>query len=701
MQSMPTRIGKYEIISRLGHGGMGEVYKAFHPQLHRYVALKFLLTTAETDPDFIARFQQEAQAVARLRHPHIVQVFDFDVQDGKPFMVMEFVEGETLAQRLTRLHRGGQVLPISEVVQIFQQLCSAVDYAHKQGMLHRDLKPQNVLINAQGEAVLTDFGLAKIMGVSGLTASNTVMGTPHYMSPEQAQGQPVDTRSDVYSLGVMLYESLAGKVPFDASTPVAVLMQQVTMPPPPILEVNPAAPAGLSQIAMIAMAKRPEQRFQSAGAMGRAVAESKNNESVIGAAAQSALGGSGPAAASVSQLATVLEPTQGRVAQQSPQTGMGDPRLTPNLTGQAPVGAPAGVTPPPSRRLKRRSRFALVGLIVLLLLVGGGVLAFALVNQTPKTTSTAAAASIGTVSFTASDPHDFNHPANVLTGVFPGLTAPPGTSTDFAWLCGPGANGAQSSCALMGPLLQNQSGKWAVTKTQADNLLGSQATQTALTFEITQEQTEPSSPPAAPSSHVVYTGKLDAAVLLHIRHQLSAFGKLAPFDHDMTALDTGFGNDAVLLQNLAQQMQTGQSRGQLHYMQQIAGNILSLISGNPNGKPGPAGDDGFGMGSVAPACTSAATTTYLPLVVEHACFAYKAGNTPALQNTFNQLQQKGADAASAITAIQQIAMGAQNANDVHQVDVTTLMQKAQQVLNDAYSIMAFSEQMAIITIFPA
>src|SRR5579859_2465835 len=322
MQSMPTRIGKYEIVSRLGHGGMGEVYKAFHPQLHRYVALKFLLTTAETDPDFIARFQQEAQAVARLRHPHIVQVFDFDVQDGKPYMVMEFVEGETLAQRLANYHRNKQTMPISEVVQLFQQLCSAVDYAHKQGMLHRDLKPQNVLINMQGDAVLTDFGLAKMLGVSGLTASNTVMGTPHYMSPEQAQGKPAEVRSDVYSLGVMLYEALAGKVPFDAPTPVAVLMQHVTVPPTPIQEVNPAAPVGLAQIALLAMAKNPDERFRTAGAMGHAIMATVGKEMLVGAntaPTQFALRPSERVQAAVSQLETII-PTSAQVNQ--PQQGL-------------------------------------------------------------------------------------------------------------------------------------------------------------------------------------------------------------------------------------------------------------------------------------------------------------------------------------------------------------------------------------------
>src|SRR5215472_15377943 len=272
MQSAPNRIGKYELLNRLGRGGMGEVYKAFHPQLQRYVAIKVLLTNSETDPEFIARFQHEARAVARLRHPHIVQVFDFDIEDDQPYMVMEFVEGETLGQRMTRSHRAGTLMPLDDVVRLFQQLCSAVEYAHQRGMLHRDLKPANVIITSGGEAVLTDFGLAKISGVSGLTASGSILGTPHYMSPEQGQGQAMDARSDVYSLSIMLYEMLAGKLPFDADTPVGVIMQHIMAPPPPIEEANPAVSSALAQVALVGMAKKPDERFRSAAAMGAAIA---------------------------------------------------------------------------------------------------------------------------------------------------------------------------------------------------------------------------------------------------------------------------------------------------------------------------------------------------------------------------------------------------------------------------------------------
>jgi serine/threonine protein kinase len=730
-QSMPTHIGKYELISPLGHGGMGTVYKAFHPQLQRFVAIKLLLETTESDPDFIARFQREAVAVAQLRHPHIVQVFDFDVRGSTPYMVMEFVEGETLAQRLTRLHRSGQVLPRAEVARLFQQLCSAVAYAHKQGMLHRDLKPQNIIINTQNEIILTDFGLAKIMGASALTLTNATVGTPHYMSPEQAQGQPVDVRSDIYSLGVMLYLTLAGKVPFDASTPVAVLMQHVTSTPPPIREVNPQAPEELAQVAMIAMAKDPKQRFQSVEAMAQAIATALGESPILSNAASIDTKGETPVHSedSASKMETLLPTSiQRQEPQQADQTDdivtLHTPLSTrsPASSGQAESATSAPSLPaetliagsslsqapvkqaatsasiPPMAEKRRISprRWALIGLIVVVLAVTSGVLGFALVNQGKPQAGTAVV-SVGTLNFTDSAPQDFSHPANVVTGTFSGLAQPVGGATYFAWLCDSGTSG----CTLLGPVIVDQSGKASLTKTVASNWLGTEDAQTSLMVKITREQTEPSAPPTGPSSDVAYSGNLNPAVLLHTRHQLSAFTKAAPFQKNMTALDVGFGNDALLAQNLAQQLQSEQNQNDLAGLHKKAGWLLSLIAGNQSGLPGPAtGDDGFGMGTQAPACTSGLTTTYLPLLIEHACYAYKAGGTTTLQHLFNQLQQTGSDASRSILAMQQIAQAAEQANNVHQVDITTLLQHAQQVLNDASLLLADSEQMATITLYP-
>lgn len=323
-----------------------------------------------------------------------------------------------------------------------------------------------------------------------------------------------------------------------------------------------------------------------------------------------------------------------------------------------------------------------------------GVLGVLLVNRgKPQAVVT----SVGTVSFTDSDPKDFRHPATTVTGTFTGLAAPTGGATYFAWLCDSGALG----CTLLGPVIVDQSSKASLTKTQTSSFLGTEDVQSTITIKITQEQTEPSAPPAAPSSHVVYSGNLKPAVLVHIRHQLVAFAKDAPFANNMTALDVGFGNGALLLQNLSQQIQEEENRNDVPDLQREAGYILSLIVGDQTGQPGSvAGDDGFGMGTQAPTCTSGLTTTYLPLLIEHACYAYQADGSAALQHIFNLIQQVGSDAARSLTAIQQIAQGAQHASDAHQVDVATLMQQAQRVQNDASQMLALSEQMATITLYP-
>ena len=204
------RLGRYQVTALVGRGGMATVYRATHPGLEQTVAIKVLHAHLASDPNMLGRFQREARAVAALRHPNIVRVVDFDRIDDVYFMVMEYVDGPTLSAHLREVAAGGGRLPKAEVLQLFEPLCSAVDYAHRQGMIHRDIKPSNVLLTARGEPVLTDYGIAKIVGVTQHTATGTVMGSAYYMSPEQAQGIAVDGRTDIYSLGVMLFELLAG-----------------------------------------------------------------------------------------------------------------------------------------------------------------------------------------------------------------------------------------------------------------------------------------------------------------------------------------------------------------------------------------------------------------------------------------------------------------------------------------------------------
>lgn len=259
-------LGKYQLIERLGRGGMAEVYKAYQPSLERYVAVKVLHGHLVDEAGFIGRFQREAKSVAGLHHPNIVQVFDFDVDLGEDvhYMVMEYLDGVTLKARLDDYFKQGRRMPIGEIVRTFKGVLDGIGYAHAQGMVHRDLKPANIMFDSKDRPVVTDFGVAKIVGATRYTASGAIMGTPAYMSPEQGQGAPGDERSDLYALGVMLYECLTGRVPYDADTPVAILLKHITDPLPIIREVLPDLPDPLEGVLLKALAKNPNDRYQSA-----------------------------------------------------------------------------------------------------------------------------------------------------------------------------------------------------------------------------------------------------------------------------------------------------------------------------------------------------------------------------------------------------------------------------------------------------
>ena len=263
-------IGKYRLVEPLGRGGMAEVYKAYQPGLDRHVAIKLMHSFLSEDKDFLARFQREARLVAGMRHPNIVQVHDFDIEGGVSYMVMEFIDGETLKGRLQNLEEKSQWISIDEAVRIILSVGSALKYAHRLGMVHRDVKPANVMIDKQGSVILTDFGIAKIFaGAAGtqLTASGAMVGTPSYMSPEQALGQPGDERSDIYSLGVMLYQLVTARLPFEADTPLAVVLKHVNEPPPPPRQVNPEVPEIIERIIIKSIAKNPDERYQHVGDM--------------------------------------------------------------------------------------------------------------------------------------------------------------------------------------------------------------------------------------------------------------------------------------------------------------------------------------------------------------------------------------------------------------------------------------------------
>lgn len=269
-------LGNYRILAPLGRGGMAVVYKGYQPSLDRYVAIKVISHTIADDQMFVERFQREAAAVAQLRHQHIVQMFDFGVQDDISYMVMEFIDGSTLKDRLTNLRESQRAMSLAEVRQIIADIAAALDYAHAHSIVHRDIKPANIMLRREERlarltggspfaAVLTDFGVARMMEGVQLTGTGATIGTPDYMSPEQARGDPAGTASDVYSLGIVLYEMLCGELPFIAESPMAVLLKHIQADPPSLLQRAPQLPAGLEAILKRALSKDPEKRFPTAG----------------------------------------------------------------------------------------------------------------------------------------------------------------------------------------------------------------------------------------------------------------------------------------------------------------------------------------------------------------------------------------------------------------------------------------------------
>ena len=474
------RLGKYELLERLGRGGMGEVWKARDTQLRRYVAIKLLHADLQANPDFVTHFMREAQLVASLRHPNIVQIHDFQLADThgpsiKAYMVMDYIEGGTLADYIRNTVRKGLFPPAADIVYLFTAVSLALDYAHQKGMIHRDIKPANILLDktatmgkATGEPILTDFGIARLQGASTSTVTRALIGTPLYMSPEQAGSRIVDERSDLYSLGIILYEMVTGITPFRGDTPIAIMMQHMQERPTPPDLININITPSLSTVVLQSIAKDPKARFPTATAMTVALAQALDQ----------------PVPTNLSKPRSVNEwPDYNPLQPSAPSTGMTPhpPTFTASSTAPstpASAGYPepqsispvyatpvtsdhgkselpagigeqgyAGVAGPysphvdrPSKallpvRFRRRSLLiALIACVILLLVGVGAFSVFPLLSSKHgSTTTNSAGAGVGQIVFSRSSnapPTTFDQLQVNLQNILP----PPAGKTYYAWL---------------------------------------------------------------------------------------------------------------------------------------------------------------------------------------------------------------------------------------------------------------------------
>ncbi len=523
-------VGKVLIEKHLAQGGMAEVYLGTHLTLDRPVAVKVMHSFVEADEDQKARFQREAKVVASLRHPNIVQVYDFDTADGHPYIVMEYFQGPSLANYLRNLHERNARMQPAQIARLISKLAAALDYAHERGVVHRDIKPGNVLLHTKSnddlnvtftedtEPVLTDFGLVRIANATKQTASGMVSGTPAYLSPEQAQGLKVDHRTDIYSLGIVLYEILAGQVPFEAESTWSMIYKQIHEPPPPIPDVQPA----IQNVIDRALAKNPDERYQSC----RELAADYLN--AIGLIAEAAT------------LSFSL-----------PRSG-----TTPTTPPAASVSQSQIQVPVPGRR----NLFPLIGAgILVVALAALGISRFFLspLTEAPHATND----SIGLLRF-----QDGTAPADQVTLTTSSMPLPPKGSQYAAWLL----EDDNEQRILLGVINFDADKKGSLTfvDSQGRNLLGAYHG-----LEITTEP-EPDNNPN-PSNDVAYTVTLPASGFTHVRHLLFSFGATP----NKIGFIRGLDADTALVNNLAQNMLDAFEAGNDEEVRLHAEAMLNIIVG--------------------------------------------------------------------------------------------------------------------------
>ena len=593
-------LSKVTIQKLLGRGGMAEVYLGLHNTLNRPVAVKILHGHLLEDDVLMERFRSEAQAVANLRHPNIVQVLDFDIIEDRPYIVMELLEGPSLADYLGRLRKRGERLPPDVTGRIITATAGALDYAHGRGIVHRDVKPSNVLLRTEAgpvdpaaplpadvQPILTDFGVARMANATIRTASGAIVGTPAYMSPEQISGTAVDARSDIYSLGVMLYEMLSGRLPFggEDDTVASALIRHITEPPHPLPEVSKDVQA----IVFRALAKDRSDRYSKASEMALEVRQ--------------ALG-----------------------------VPLGTRELD-MLKASATYPTPAGLVAPPSVVTAKPSRTGralwTVGIIVLLLVaVGVGILLGTDVFDDENPSSPAPAGlsmddmpeeSFGVLGFNSEAGQFGNQVMLYVTG----LTPPSQDMNYEAWLLGP------ETRRSIGVLDVGSGGEGELTfaDENGENLLAAFER-----FEITLEPSPDSNP--LPTGDAVYSGAVPAEPLAHIRHLLTAFGRTP----DGGGLVTNLMKHARLIAESTEALLDAQRATDLDAMKHEAEGLVNLIEGEGGEHFGDLdGDDevtnpgdGFGL------LPGAQNAGYIQTAIEHA--RYSAGTATATDNIMHQEQ---------------------------------------------------------------
>jgi serine/threonine protein kinase len=548
-------IGKVRIDRNLAKGGMAEVYLGTHLTLDRPVTVKVMHSYIEADPDLQSRFEREAKVVAALRHPNIVQIFDFDIAEGHPYIVMEYLRGPSLATYLRELEGRNEKLQPAQVARLLSILAAALDYAHEQAVIHRDIKPGNIVLhNKKGhfssdqpltlltEPVITDFGLVRIAHATTQTSSGKLSGTPAYMSPEQVHGLRVDHRSDIYSLGVVLYELIAGHVPFEAETSWAVIFKHINAPPPPIPGIEPP----VQEVIDHALAKNPDLRYQTC----RELAEDYMD-----------------AIGMVSEVNTV--PT-------TPPA----PRDPESVIASEKRDQPAG----PAR--KRMAAYSLSA-VLLVVLATWGFSKFSASRGSVENPSApnGEAVSVGLLRF-----QDGTAPADQVTISTSSMEPPPEGSQYEAWLIQD--DGEQRISIGVIDFDQQNKGVLAFVDGQGRNLLGRY-----IALEIT---TEPDPDPSPNSSNeVAFSVSLPPDGFTHVRHLLFSFNATPQRIGFIRGLDA----DTTLLNESAQQMLASFEAGDEPDIGLQAERMLNVILGsqsdehkdwNQDGNVDDPGD-GFGL----------------------------------------------------------------------------------------------------------